>query len=330
MIYAFLIILNLIIYLRNDLVSKIFNIYDKPDNIRKFQKTPIPVSGGLILFINLLLILIYLLISNQTSSLLYINTNELFLNLSFILTFWLVGILDDKFELKAVNKIILMILVISIYIFFSDYSYVKILYFENGISFNLKYIYFYFTIFCIFTLTLTLNMYDGIDGQSLILYIFLNIYLYTFHQIEFCLYFILPLIFILILNLQQKIYIGDNGVMLFSSILSILLIKYNFLNPKSIFVEEIFLILIIPALDLIRLFFQRMYRKKNPLIADSYHIHHLINRFVTKKNYIFFSIVFYSTLWLGIFIGVKFVYLIFSILLFYSVIIFKGLKHSKN
>ena len=295
MIYACLIILNLVLYFKNDLISKIFCIYDKPDNLRKFQKIPIPVSGGLFLFINLFLIFIYLLFSNQLSSPMFINTDELLLNSFFILAFWLVGVLDDKYELKAVNKIILMISVISIYVFFSEFSYVRYLYFENGLSINLYYIYFYFTIFCIFTLTLTLNMYDGIDGQSLILYIFLSIYLYVFHQIEFCSYLILPLVFILILNLQQKIYLGDNGVMLFSSVLSILLIKYNFLNPASIFVEEIFLILIIPALDLIRLFFYRIYRKKSPISADTNNIHHLINKFITKKKiYIFFSCILFS------------------------------------
>ena len=168
-----------------------------------------------------------------------------------------------------------MISVISIYVFFFEFSYVRYLYFENGLSTNLYYIYFYFTIFCIFTLTLTLNMYDGIDGQSLILYIFLSIYLYVFHQIEFCSYLILPLVFIFNLKPSTKNCLGDNGVML-SSVLSILLIKCLFKSCINICWRN-FLILIIPALNLIRLFFYRICHQKKPntLQITNRSLHHL-------------------------------------------------------
>ena len=84
--------------------------------------------------------------------------------------------------------------------------------------------------------------------------------------------------------------------MLFSAILSIILIKYNFSFPQKIFADEILLILLIPALDLIRLIFHRMYSKKNPLKADNFHIHHLSTQFISKKNYLFISIIYYFLL----------------------------------
>ena len=86
MIYACLIILNLVLYFKNDLISKIFCIYDKPDNLRKFQN-PNSSLRGLFLFINLFLIFIYLLFSNQLSSPMFINTDELLLNSFLFLAF---------------------------------------------------------------------------------------------------------------------------------------------------------------------------------------------------------------------------------------------------
>ena len=37
-------------------------------------------------------------------------------------------------------------------------------------------------------------MFDGIDGQSLILYIFLSSYLFFFHNVSFSGYLLIPLI----------------------------------------------------------------------------------------------------------------------------------------
>ena len=229
--------------------------------------------------------------------------------------------LDDKFEFNPIKKILLIIFSIFLFVYFSEFSLVKKAYLENGFIISLNNLSLIFTIFCIFTLTLTLNMFDGIDGQSLILYIFLLIYLFFFHNILFCAYLIIPLIVILILNLNQKLYLGDNGVMVFSSILSVIIIKYNFLNHGAIYVDEILLILIIPALDLIRLFFYRIYIKKNPLNGDSMHIHHLITKHISKNKYIFFSIIFYSSLLFLMALKINFIYLIVIVSIIYTVLL---------
>ncbi len=45
-------------------------------------------------------------------------------------------------------------------------------------------------------------------------------------------------------------------------------------------VDEIFLLLMIPGLDMLRLFIERLLQKKNPLKPDRNHFHHLLlNRF---------------------------------------------------
>lgn len=335
MFFFILLLLNIFIFLKINYISKLFNIYDHPNEIRKLQKLPVPVSGGLILLINILVIQAYIYIFNQNNSLIYLNDYEFFLNLLFFLLYWLIGVVDDKIDLKAPIKIILMLTVISLYVFSTENGLVNTLYFQSGYNLDLDLINFnnfnyIFTIFCIFTLTLTLNMFDGIDGQSIILYIFILSYLYIFHSITFCLYLILPLIFMLILNLRERLYLGDNGVMLFSLIVSILIIKYNFQNSNTIFVEEILFILVLPALDLIRLVIYRIYIKKNPLSADSNHLHHILLNFITKKNYIIYSIIFYFFLIIICFTEPKFLYLLSSIVVIYISLIYKCKKNLTN
>jgi hypothetical protein len=134
----------------------------------------------------------------------------------------------------------------------------------------------------------------------------------------------------LILNLREKLYLGDNGVMLFSTIVSILIIKYNFLNSNTIFVEEILFILVLPALDLIRLVIYRIYIKKNPLAADSNHLHHILLNFITKKNYIIYFTIFYFVLIFICFTGLKFLYLLSVILAIYVSLIYKCKNNSTN
>ena len=53
-ILIFFLILNFIILIFFNKVSKIFNIYDQKDGIRKFQKKAISLIGGTIIYINLI------------------------------------------------------------------------------------------------------------------------------------------------------------------------------------------------------------------------------------------------------------------------------------
>ena len=79
---------------------------------------------------------------------------------------------------------------------------------------------------------------------------------------------------------------GNNGAYLISFIISYIFIKQNNLN-LAISAEEIFLIMFLPGLDMLRLFIYRILNKKNPFSADRMHLHHLIlNRFNLKQTQI--------------------------------------------
>ena len=86
------------------------------------------------------------------------------------------------------------------------------------------------------------------------------------------------LIIFLIFNLNNKCYLGDSGVYLLSSIISFYIIKSYNLNSVILSSEKIFLLLMIPGLDMLRLFCIRILRKKNPFKGDLNHLHHLLMR----------------------------------------------------
>ena len=99
------------------------------------------------------------------------------------------------------------------------------------------------------------------------------------------LYFLLSaLLFIFVLNKDGKIFMGDSGIYLISFIIGYILIKiYNFDNKLS--ADLIFILMMVPGIDMLRLFILRLYNKKNPFSPDREHVHHLLlNKFSNLKT----------------------------------------------
>jgi UDP-GlcNAc:undecaprenyl-phosphate GlcNAc-1-phosphate transferase len=81
--------------------------------------------------------------------------------------------------------------------------------------------------------------------------------------------------FFLFLNFKKKVFLGDSGANLLSGLIAILFIK-NF-NINYLFKsDEILMIMLLPGLEIIRLFYLRILNKKNPFKADRNHLHYLI------------------------------------------------------
>ena len=70
-------------------------------------------------------------------------------------------------------------------------------------------------------------------------------------------------------------FLGDSGTILLGFIISYFFIKSYNMGPR-ISSDEIFLIMMIPGFELVRLAVQRLYHKRHPFSPDDKHIHHLI------------------------------------------------------
>ena len=119
-------------------------------------------------------------------------------------------------------------------------------------------------------------MFDGINGSlSTYLFTVLLILLFiSFSLFKLCL--LVTLIFILYLNLKDKIFLGNNGASILSCIIGFLLISMHENNPVMLSAEKIIILFFIPVIDLSRLFIRRILNNQNPFKADLNHFHHLI------------------------------------------------------
>ena len=126
-------------------------------------------------------------------------------------------------------------------------------------------------------------MFDGINLQSGLYTLTLFIFLYI-NEISdtFSLVMIISLIFFLILNFREKCFLGDSGSYILAFIVSVIFIHYYNLqhhldhNIFLLYADSVFILMMIPGLDMLRLFAFRLYNGKNPFEGDKQHLHHLL------------------------------------------------------
>ena len=290
LIFLFLFLLNLIIFFKISKLSKILNIYDIPDNKLKLHKKNVPIIGGIILAFNFSILFFYqIFFLNDFISidLNKLNFVEVVISLLFIFGFFVLGLYDDKINLSPNKKLFYSIILILLAIFFNENLAVKMMsisFIENKIFFENYSI--FFTIFCFLILVNALNFYDGINGQSCLIFIISFSFLLIKSDMHyFYIISIILILFIFFLNISNKIFLGDGGIYLLSIILSSSLIYEHNIQKNIIFADEIFFLLLLPGFDLLRLTLKRLLSLKNPFFGDRDHIHHLlINKYSLKVS----------------------------------------------
>ena len=114
---------------------------------------------------------------------------------------------------------------------------------------------------CILLFINACNIFDGINLQSTSYFIFVILYLIIIGLNNNVIYFLLIPIINLILSKDEKIFMGDSGIYLISFIMSYILIKiYNFDTKLSS--DLIFILMMVPGIDMFRLFLLRLVNKK--------------------------------------------------------------------
>ena len=199
----------------------------------------------------------------------------------------------------------------------------------------------FFTSLCFVILLNAINMSDGINSLSssifLIWFIFITVFLpldsfYFFINITL----ILSLVIFLIFNYKSKCFLGDSGCFVLASYFSYLVVYvYNnnlALGINLLNLESIFLLFLIPGIDMLRLFIERISSRRNPFQADRNHLHHkLLYKFGNLKTLIIYdSLIFFP--WL-IYLNTTSLlpYLIFIVIVIYCFIILKlQISNEKN
>ena len=279
-------------YLKRKKITSFFKLLDYPDNIRKFHKKPTPLLGGIFLYTTFLIIFFFELYFTKI-------LDPFFTLIIFSSFFFFIGILDDKFNIKAHYKLLFISIFLVTFLLFNDEYLLNKLFFSysNKIYELTKIQSIFLTTLCILLLINAFNMTDGINGLSTgisFIWLFIFSIIFQLPSVYFLFMFFLLVNFFFIYN--EKYFLGDSGSLLLSSFIGLTTIYYynkNIYTYPLVSVEEIILIFLIPGLDMFRLFLKRILDKKNPLKGDRNHLHHLL-----YKNFRlnFSLIIYYSTI----------------------------------
>lgn len=281
-IILFILLINFFLFSFNKKIADKINLYDIPD-ARKLHKKPVSLNGGIFYFINISIIFVIDIFFNNfylLGSLGFENEVNSILTLFVIFFLLLLGVVDDKISLKPISKTLVSLIIFFIFLSIkTEYRVIDLRFETFNLTIDLLELSLVFTILCFMFLQIILNLYDGVNLQSSLYYSIILIHLITLNkEYGFFIVCVLTLIYLLyfsINNHRSNIFLGDNGVYIFSFILSLLIIK-TYQNNNVFLIEEIFVILFVPTVDAIRLFFTRLIKNKNPLKADRAHLHHIL------------------------------------------------------
>ena len=288
--YFFLISILIILILINNkyrfYIGNFIGLIDRPDKNRKFHNSDTPLIG---LFPLILVLIIY--------TKFFYKDDLHFSNILLIsCLFFIMGIVDDIFNVSYKNKFLLSIILLSIFLLFNkNFLITKILFETILINKNLINVHsIILTIVCMLILTNAFNFTDGINGLSSIIASLWLLGLSALGlKINFHLIFLSIIIFLnAIPVLNGKYFIGDNGTLFLGTLIGFETIHLFNNNLDNISYEQIFIIFMIPGFDMIRLIFQRILNKKNPFLPDNNHLHHLL----IKKYSLTITLTIYSGL----------------------------------
>jgi len=274
MVYLSFFILNLCLFFFHDNLIKLNYPVDHP-NKRKIHSKKILLSGGLFFFLNLVLFILLNLLGNIELIIFSKNNTEIFF-LFWTIIFFLLGFVDDKVNLRPNLKLLIIILILSSFLYLNKYLVIEFLRFSfiDETFYLGKYSYL-FTILCLSLFINAFNMYDGINLQSssysLLFFIF---FILNSYNIFFSIVFVFSHILFMIKNFKSKSFLGDNGCYILSFVIGIFII--DLYKNEKIYCDQIFLLMMFPGIDMLRLFVIRLFNKQNPFVGDKNHIHHIL------------------------------------------------------
>ena len=314
LVYFINLILLTVFFSFSKMISLKLNLYKKSQD-----NTPIVGGLGIYLFFNLSVIMLIFFEDKLT----YNQITIIFL-MSLV---FLIGLIDDIFDISYNIRLLSIFIVILIFLKFNDKLLVTQLYFETfNKTFLIGNLTYFLTPLFIMLLLNSLNMVDGINGNSGL--IFLSFFLLTFNnQSElnlFLLLIVISLVVFLFFNFKNYTYIGDSGIYFISIFLSLYLIDSYNSHSIDLSCEKIFLILMIPGIDMFRLFCVRIYNRSNPFKGDKNHLHHLlIQKLKLQYTLLVYIILILWPFIFKIYFNINILFLILTNIFIYSFLIFK-------
>lgn len=248
-------------------LAKKFGFVDYP-NFRRINVKPIPHLGGVAILLSFIIVL-------MVSRPIEVEYKPIIIG-SIIIC--LIGIVDDKFDLKPSIKFIGQLLTISVPIYYGIVI-DSITPFGYEIEFGIFSI--PITVIWMVAIINAINIIDGLDGLATGVVIialasiaFMTILQGNIFVMMICIILIGSCAGFLVYNFHPaKIFLGDNGAMMLGYILSVV----SLMGFKNITLISLFFPIIILAVPFIDMLFAMLRRYRNNVSmvkADRSHIHH--------------------------------------------------------
>ena len=237
------------------------------------EKNNVPLSGGIILFI--------------FSIIFFIQKIEFF----YFFIVFLIGILSDTKILKSakvrflLQGITIFFLVVNFDLYVNDIRVPLINYLLENKIFS----YIFFT-FCLLIVTNGTNFIDGLNGLVINYYLLILILIFNMEVITetmnirvLILSYIILLIYLLLFNLLNKLYLGDSGSYLLGVSIGSLLI---FIYKEISFISPFFIVLLLwyPCFENLFSIIRKKRFNLSPLNADNKHLHHLLFHYINSNH----------------------------------------------
>jgi UDP-N-acetylmuramyl pentapeptide phosphotransferase/UDP-N-acetylglucosamine-1-phosphate transferase len=262
-------------------IARINKLYDKPDE-RKTHTYPVSSLGGVGMIAGLSISI--LLVTDFTVG----DSAFQYYLASFFIIFML-GVIDDLFVLHPVKKLVGQLLV-SLIVTTKAHLLITNLQGLGGFYELNTAASYLLTFFAILLIINSFNLIDGVDGLAgslgLASSFFFGLFFYLKGDIDYAILgFAMSgtLMAFLVFNFPPaRIFMGDSGSMLIglvNAILVIRLIEDGNMNTGLTIYSPLalgFSILLIPLLDVLRVFIIRLTKGASPFAPDRNHIHHLL------------------------------------------------------
>ncbi len=269
------------------------NLFDTPDP-RKIHKTEVPRLGGIAFFPSIMLVFFLLygfgMMSDDKSLVTYLYRNLqpiCFISAGGILLY-LTGMADDLVGVKYRAKFIVQTLSAALVI--TGGMKINNLHGFMGITHLPETVAIPLTMLVIIFIINAINLIDGIDGLAsglsaiacaFFTFVFIKAELYLFSALAVAtLGTLIPFFLYNVFGNPQKhskIFMGDTGALtigLLLSAMSISICQIDTIDGHDNTAVIAFAPLLIPCLDVVRVYLHRIKAHRNPFLPDKTHIHH--------------------------------------------------------
>lgn len=290
--------------------KKLFDVQDE----RKTHQGTIPHLGGFafkpVIFISIVILLGINLLVGRTEMLRELQNNLQELSFAFcaISILYLLGIADDLVEIRYCVKFFAQILCGLLLI--AGGIWIDDMHGLLGIHALPVWVSYPLTVFILVYVINAINLIDGIDGlASGLSGVALLVYGAIFFFRQEYIYVILSMATLGVLVVffyynvfgkaeqGKKIFMGDTGSLTIGFMLCFLAIKLSRHTPADEEVALNFFIwaftpMLLPCLDVLRVFLRRIRHRKNPFMPDRSHIHHKMLALGIPQNLVMITLVF--------------------------------------